>query len=375
MSGLQIPFIDLHLAEESAEVRAAIARVIDSAWFVLGPEVVGFEKEFADASGAPHAIGTGNGTDAIALILRSLGVGPGDEVITTPLSAAYTSLAIVMAGARPVFADIDPERMTLDPAAAEQAITPRTVALLPVHLYGQAADMQAFAALASRRGLALIEDCCQAHLATCAGQAVGTYGVAGAFSFYPTKNLGALGDGGAVITRDAALADRLKRLRNGGQTDRYHHLDAGVNSRLDEIQAAVLRARLPLLRKRTEQRRALAAQYRRLLMDAPVRVPVEMEPGHVYHLFPVRTPQRSALQAHLRSAGIETLVHYPVAISQQPAFASSDPGLCPHALQAAEEVLSLPLYPGLPAEAVAVVAHTVRSFASAGGLAGKELAS
>ena len=170
-----------------------------------------------------------------------------------------------MAGARPVFADIDPERLTLDPAAAEQAITSRTAALLPVHLYGQPADMTALAALASRKGLALVEDCCQAHLATCEGQPVGTFGAAGAFSFYPTKNLGALGDGGAVITSDAALAARMARLRNGGQTDRYHHVEIGVNSRLDEMQAAILRARLPLLRTRTEQRRALATQYRSLL--------------------------------------------------------------------------------------------------------------
>lgn len=372
MSRPRIRFVDLHLTEEAGEIRAAMDRVIERAWFVLGPEVDAFEREFAALSGAPHAIGTGNGTDAIAAVLRALGVGPGDEVITTPLSAAYTALAIVMAGARPVFADIDPERLTLDPAAVERAITTRTKALLPVHLYGQPADMKAFAALASRRGLALIEDCCQAHLATCDGQAVGTYGVAGAFSFYPTKNLGALGDGGAVITRDAALAERLRCLRNGGQTDRYHHVEMGVNSRLDELQAAILRARLPLLRARTEQRRALAAEYRRRLSDAPVSVPVEMDPGHVYHLFPVRTTRRTALQAHLHSAGIDTLVHYPVAISRQPAFTSTHPAECPIANRAADEVLSLPLHPGLSLADVAVVSDAVRSFAGHGG---KELAS
>lgn len=374
MSGFRIPFMDLHLDEESDEIRAAIVRVTDRAWFVLGPEVEAFEKEFAEASLAPYCVGTGNGTDAIAIALRALGVGPGDEVITTPFSAAYTALAIVMAGARPVFADIDPERMTLDPAAAEQAITPRTAALLPVHLYGQPADMTALAALASRRGLALVEDCCQAHLATCQGQAVGTYGAAGAFSFYPTKNLGAFGDGGAVITSDTALAERMKRLRNGGQTDRYHHAEPGVNSRLDEIQAAILRARLPLLRKRTEQRRALAAEYRRRLQGASIKVPLELDPGHVYHLFPVRTPRRSALEAHLRSAGIETLIHYPVAIPQQPAFASMNPADCLHARRAADEVLSLPLHPRLPLEHVGAVADAVRSFATAT-RAGKELAS
>jgi UDP-N-acetyl-3-dehydro-alpha-D-glucosamine 3-aminotranferase len=370
----RIPFMDLHLAEESDEIRAAMARVMDRAWFVLGPEVEAFEKEFAEVSGAAHCVGTGNGTDAIAIALRALGIGPGDEVITTPLSAAYTALAIVMAGARPVFADIDPERLTLDPVAAEQAITARTAALLPVHLYGQAADMQALAALASHRGLALVEDCCQAHLATCQSRAVGTYGAAGAFSFYPTKNLGALGDGGAVITRDAALAERVKGLRNGGQTDRYHHREAGVNSRLDELQAAILRARLPRLRKRTELRRALAAEYRRRLHGAPVKVPLELDPGHVYHLFPVRAPRRPALEAHLRSAGIETFIHYPVAISQQPAFASMNPADCPNARRAADELLSLPLYPSLALEHVGEVADAVRSFA-AGTRSGKELAS
>lgn len=360
MTGLRVPFLDLHLTEDSGAVREAIARVIDSGWFVLGPEVEAFEREFAAQSGASHCVGTGNGTDAIALILRALGIGPGDEVITPALSAAFTALAIQMAGARPVFADIDPERLTLDPLSAERAITPRTAALLPVHLYGQAADMQALSTLATRKGLAVIEDCCQAHLATCAGHPVGTVGVAGAFSFYPTKNLGALGDGGAVITQDATLAERIKRLRNGGQADRNRHVDAGVNSRLDELQAAVLRSRLPLLPKHTEQRRALASEYRSRLKGSDVNVPMEMDPGHVYHLFPVRTPRRSALQAHLRAAGIETLVHYPMAVSQQPAFASTDPAHCPNAIHAADELLSLPLYPGLAFESVRAVVDAVR---------------
>jgi len=265
-----------------------------------------------------------------------------------------------MAGARPVFADVDAGRLTLDPAAVEQAITPSTAAILPVHLYGQPADMNALAALANRRGLVLIEDCCQAHLATCTGRPVGTFGVAGAFSFYPTKNLGALGDAGAIITNDRALADRMTRIRNGGQTDRYHHLEIGVNSRLDEMQAAILRARLGLLRQRTEQRRALAAEYRRRLSGAPVKVPLEMDPGHVYHLFPVRTTRRSSLQAHLFAAGIETLVHYPVAIPRQPAFASANPAECPRAEAAADEVLSLPLHPALPFTDVGAIADAIR---------------
>jgi dTDP-4-amino-4,6-dideoxygalactose transaminase len=373
MSDHRIPFLELHLAEDADEIKAAMARVIDSGRYVLGPEVEAFESEFAGASGAAHAIGTGNGTDAIAVILRALGIGPGDEVITTPLSAAYTALAIAMIGARPVFADIDDERLTLDAAAAERAITPRTKALLPVHLYGQPADMNALAALAATRGLALVEDCCQAHLATCAGKPVGTFGDAGAFSFYPTKNLGALGDGGAIITNSAALADRMKRIRNGGQTDRYHHAELGVNSRLDEMQAAILRARLRRLGPRTERRRALASEYRTRLAGAPVRVPLEIDRGHVYHLFPVRTKRRSALQAHLRSAGIETLVHYPVAISRQPAFRAANPAACAVAETAADEVLSLPLHPALALEDLARVADAVRGFA--GKDEGRELAS
>jgi dTDP-4-amino-4,6-dideoxygalactose transaminase len=373
MTGLTIPFLNLQLAEEEDEaVRAAIARVIARGWFILGPEVEAFEQEFAGASGASQAIGTGNGTDAIAVALRALGIGPGDEVITTPLSAAYTALAIVMTGARPVFADIDPQRLTLDPAAAERAITPRTRALLPVHLYGQPADMDALSALAGARGLALIEDCCQAHLATCAGRPVGTFGQAGAFSFYPTKNLGALGDGGALVTNDASVAERARRLRNGGQAERYHHVEAGVNSRLDEMQAAILRARLPHLTARTDRRRALAAEYRRRLSGAAVDVPPELDRGHVYHLFPIRTPQRAKLQAHLRSAGIETLVHYPVALSRQPAFAAADPAACPIATRIAEEVLSLPLHPRLSFAEIGGVAEAVRSFVAHDG---KELAS
>ena len=360
MSAATIPFLDLRPADDSADVRAAIARVVERGWFVLGPEVDAFEREFAAAAGTRSAVGVGSGTDALALALRAVGVGPGDEVVTTPLSAAYTALAIVMAGARPVFADVDPERLTIDPESVEQALTPRSVALLPVHLYGQPADMRALTAIANRKGLALIEDCCQAHLATCEGQPVGTFGQAAAFSFYPTKNLGALGDAGAVTTNDTALADRIKRLRNGGQTDRYHHVELGVNSRLDELQAAVLRARLPLLPRWTEQRRRLAQQYRTLLAGAPVDVIREFDPGHVYHLFPVRSPHRAALQERLRDAGIETLVHYPLAIPQQPAFAPLSQSECPHAVRAAAEVLSLPLYPALTSEAVEAVASAVR---------------
>ncbi|HUE86730.1 MAG TPA: DegT/DnrJ/EryC1/StrS family aminotransferase [Vicinamibacterales bacterium] len=348
--------------DDAAAVRAAIDRVIASGWFVLGPEVEAFEAEFAAACSAPHAIGVGTGTDAITLILRALGIGPGDEVITSPLSAAYSALAIMMAGARPVFADIDSRRLTLDPDAAAAQVTSRTRAILPVHLYGQAADMKGLEQVAGRHGLAIVEDACQAHLATCAGRPVGTIGVAGAFSFYPTKNLGALGDGGAVVTSDPALAERIKRLRNGGQTSRYHHLEPGANSRLDEVQAAILRARLPFLPRWTERRRALARRYRERLAGAAVFVPAEFDPGHVYHLFPVLTPARDALQAHLTEAGVETLIHYPVPIPRQPALAATQPAECPAADRVCAEVVSLPMYPSLSDVAATMVAEMVAAF-------------
>ncbi len=362
MTTTRVPFLSLRPGDDDAVVRAAVARVIDRGWFVLGPELEAFEAEFAAASGAAHAVGVGNGTDALALLLRALGIGPGDEVITAPLSAAYTALAVMMAGARPVFADIDPRRHTVDPAHVEAAITPRTAAIMPVHLYGQAADMPSLQRIADRHGLALVEDAAQAHLCTCEGRPVGSFGQGAGFSFYPTKNLGALGDGGAVTTNDAALADRLRRLRNGGQTERYSHVEFGVNSRLDEIQAAVLRERLALLPAWTTRRRALASAYRKALAEAEVDVPPELDAGHVYHLFVVRTPRRDAFQTHLRTAGVETLVHYPIAIPLQQALASEQPARCPRAEEAAAEVCSLPLYPSLTDEAVEHVAQAVGSF-------------
>jgi dTDP-3-amino-3,4,6-trideoxy-alpha-D-glucose transaminase len=351
-----IPFLQLTPGEDAAVVRAAIERDSARGWFGLAPELDAFEQEFAAASGAPHAAGVGTGTDALAIALRAMGIGPGDEVITTPLSAAYSALAIMMAGARPVFADIDPDRLTLDPAAAAAAVTPRTAAIMPVHLYGQPADMPAIAAVAARHNLAIVEDCCQAHLAACAGRPVGSFSAIAAYSFYPTKNLGALGDGGALTTGDADLAARARRLRNGGQTDRYHHSEFGVNSRLDELQAAVLRARLEWLPRWTSRRRALAAEYRAALAGAPVVVPPECDRGHVYHLFPVRSVSRETIRTAIRSAGIETLIHYPIPIPRQPALASENPAECPVADRVCREIFSLPLYPSLPEGAIGRVA-------------------
>ena len=343
MSPETIPFIDLRPGEDDAAVRAAIERVIASGWFVLGPEVEAFETELARASGAKHAVGVGNGTDAIALLLRAVGIEDGDEVIVPALTAGYTAMAVLLAGATPVFADVDPETLTIDPASCETAITRRTAAIVPVHLYGQPADIPALQAIAERHSLAMVEDCCQAHLATCAGTPVGTRGAGGAFSFYPTKNLGALGDGGAVITNDASIAARIQRLRNGGQSNRYVHHEAGVNSRLDELQAAVLRVRLQMLPRWTTCRRALAGTYRRLLTGS-VRPLRHRDDGHVYHLFVVRTSERDALQAHLTASRIETLIHYPILLTHQPSFERWRRHDCAVAARATREILSLPLH-------------------------------
>ena len=358
---LRVPFMSLTPGPDTPAARAAIDRVIERGWFILGPELEAFEAEFAAAAGAGHAVGVGNGTDALALALRALGIGAGDEVITSPLSAAFSALAIQMAGATPVFADLDPDRMTMAPAAVETLITPRTRALMPVHIYGQPADMPALQALATRHRLAMIEDACQAHGATSAGRPVGTFGECGAFSFYPTKNLGALGDGGAIVTNDAALAARLRRLRNGGQSDRYHHPEFGVNSRLDEIQAAVLRSRLPHLPASTVTRRALAARYRDALAGTAVRVPPECDPGHVYHLFVVLTRARDRFVDHLAARGVGALVHYPIPVPRQGAFAGL-PADCPVADRVCAEVCSLPLHPRLDDASLALVVSAVAAW-------------
>ena len=322
-----------------------------------------FEEEFAAASGARFAVGVGTGTDALALTLRALGIGAGDEVITAPLSAAFSALAIVMAGATPVFADIDPARLTLDPAADRGR--------------DHAADAgdHAGASLRSARGHRRRST--PSHGATRspssktrarrtspppAGGPVGTFGIAGAFSFYPTKNLGALGDGGAVVTNDAAIAEKLKRLRNGGQTAQYRHDEFGVNSRLDEMQAAILRARLAWLPEWTTRRRELAARYRHGLAGAPVEVPPECDPGHVYHLFPVLSAGRDLLQAHLAARGIGTLVHYPVPIPRQRAFAHLPSQPLPVGERIAKSVLSLPLHALMSDADVDIVAAAVHDW-------------
>jgi dTDP-4-amino-4,6-dideoxygalactose transaminase len=358
-----IPFNDLKplIERHRAEYEAAVRRVLDRAWFILGPEVEAFEAEFAGYHGPGyHAAAVGHGTDALELALRAAGVGPGDEVITTPLTAAATACAIERAGARPVFADIDPDSFTLDPTAVRATITPRTRAIVPVHLYGRPADLPGLLAVARRAGLLVVEDCAQAHGARLGGRLIGTFGDLAAFSFYPTKNLGAFGDAGAVLTTDPALAGRVRRLRNYGQAERNHHVEKGVNSRLDELQAALLRVTLAYLDQHNEERRTLAGRYRRQLVG--VSLPKE-KPGlrHVYHLFVVSHPDRDGLCSRLAGRGVGTMVHYPRPLHLQPAYAEfgSGPGSLPAAERAAREVLSLPLYVGLGGAEVDAVCAAV----------------
>jgi dTDP-4-amino-4,6-dideoxygalactose transaminase len=359
-----IPFVDMkaHVAALRPELDAAIARVLDSGWFILGPEVQAFERELAAALGANDAVAVANGTEALQLALLASGVGPGDEVVTSPMSAAFTALAVLQTGARPVFADLDRRTLNLSPASVAHAVTPRTKALLPVHLFGHPADMDPILDLARGHGLVVVEDACQAVGARYNGRTVGTLGGLGALSFYPTKNLGALGDGGALLVQDPEVAARLRRLRNGGQTDRYQHELAGMNSRLDEIQAAILRVGLRHLTEWTGRRRELSALYLQGLEGLGLTLPVE-EPyaWAVQHLFVVRHQRRDDLAEGLRARGVGTLIHYPIPLHLQPALADGggEPGDFPVAEKAAQEVLSLPLYPGLTdARVEAVIAAT-----------------
>jgi dTDP-4-amino-4,6-dideoxygalactose transaminase len=363
-----VPFGDMkaHVAGMREEIDAAVARVLDSGWFILGPEGEAFERELAQALGAADAVGVANGTEAIQLALEALGLAHGDEVVTSPLTAAFTALGVLRAGARPVFADLDPVTLNVSPETVERAITPRTRALLPVHLYGHPADLDPMLEIAGRRGIPLVEDACQAVGARYKERTVGAISAVGALSFYPTKNLGAFGDGGAVLANDPEVARRLRRLRNGGQSDRYRHEVAGINSRLDEMQAALLRAKLRHLARWTDRRRALAARYDEGLAAAGVDLPAEQPYARaVYHLYVVRHPRRDALAAALRERGIGTLVHYPIPLHLQPAFAElgGRKGDFPVAERAAGEVLSLPLFPEMTDAQAEAVIRAVREVA------------
>jgi dTDP-4-amino-4,6-dideoxygalactose transaminase len=351
-----------HVARLEPVLSQALTRVLQSGWYILGKEVEAFEREFAAYVGAAHAVGVGNGMDALQLGLMAWDVGPGDEVITTPNSAFASTLAILRVGATPVFVDLDERDYALDVAKIEAAITPRTRALLPVHIYGRAANLSALQTIADQHKLVLLNDACQAHGARHKGRDIATYGAASAYSFYPTKNLGCLGDGGMIVCDDADKAARLRSLRDYGQKQRYHHTEAGLNSRLDELQAAVLREKLKQLPAHTAHRRAIAARYLAGLTGLPLALPGYDEEA-VWHLFVVRTEKRDALSAFLREREIQSLVHYPVIIPEQPAMARPyTRGSLPVAEHCAREFLSLPIHPELSFAEVDTVCAAVRAF-------------
>ena len=361
----QIPFLDLSAghAEVRAELDDAWQRVLASNRLVLGPEVEAFEAEFAAYCGAAHCIGVGNGLDALTLILRGLGIGAGDEVIVPANTCIATWLAVTHAGATPVPVEPDPETFNLDPTRVESALTPRTRAIMPVHLYGQPADVEPIAAIATRHRLAVVEDAAQAHGARYRGKRVGTLGIAGGFSFYPTKNLGAFGDAGAVVTDDAALAAHVRRWRNYGAHEKYRNEIAGVNSRLDELQAALLRVKLSRLDAWNRKRQVAAQRYRTLLVDVGVGLPaVPPWADPVWHLFVVRSPARERLRGALATAGVETMVHYPIPPHRQPAYAALGPveGSLPITERLHREVMSLPLWPQISEAQQLRVAEALR---------------
>lgn len=399
MSDNAIPLVDLTAAYRrlQPEIDAAVARVLAGGWYILGPEVAAFEAEFAAYLGARHAVGVASGTDALLLALRACGVGPGDEVITVSHTAVATVAAIELCGAAPVLVDIDPATYTLDPAGLATAITSRTRAVVPVHLYGRPADMEAISTVARAHGLLVIEDCAQAHGATTGGRKVGTLGDAAAFSFYPTKNLGALGDGGAVVTNRPEVAEQVRLLRQYGWRERYISDMPGLNSRLDELQAAILRVRLRHLDEENAARRRLAKLYDAALIGTlpdrrppttaeetaadnrpPTFVGQATDTGHVYHLYVIEvsgqrsavggraigvaSSARDALRERLAARGIGTGVHYPVPVHLQPAYAhlGLGPGSLWHTEAAARSVLSLPLYPDMPEATVTRVAEAVK---------------
>lgn len=350
---LPIPFNDLRAAylAMQQEIDTAVAEALDSGWYILGRQVAAFEAEFAAFTHTAGCVGVNSGTDALVLALRACGVGPGDEVITVAHTAVATVAAIRLVGAVPVLVDVDPQTYTMDPQALEAAITADTRAVIPVHIYGHAADLAAIQAITRRHGLFLIEDCAQAHGATLHGRPLGSFGELATFSFYPTKNLGALGDGGAIVGQDAALLERVRLLHEYGWTPaaRYVSQIEGMNSRLDELQAAILRVKLRHLDAQNAARRVLAAAYNELL--PPMAIGPRERPGatHVYHLYVVRVPQRDRVRRSLDAAGIGTAIHYPVPVHLQPAYG---PGVVqcrplPVTEQMAGEILSLPMYPTL----------------------------
>ncbi len=361
----KIPLVDLRAQYEAIkdEVDATIARVISRTSFIMGEEVEAFEKEFAAYCGAAHCVGCANGTDALELALRAVGVRSGDEVITVANTFIATAEAITSAGGRPVFVDVRDDTLLMDVSKIEAAITPRTRALLPVHLFGQMVDMDPLLEIANRRGLKVVEDCAQAHGARYRGRRAGSLGDAGAFSFYPGKNLGAYGDAGAVVTNDAALAAWISKAGNHGRTSKYEHDFEARNSRMDGLQGGVLRVKLRHLDEWTARRRELATAYRDAL-DPSIRTVRENSDGEaVYHLFVVRLHERDVQLARLRAAGIEAGIHYPIPLHLQPAYAYLGLGRdsLPLSEKASKDILSLPLYAELSVDRVALIARALRS--------------
>jgi dTDP-4-amino-4,6-dideoxygalactose transaminase len=363
---MTVPFVDLKVqsAELRRELSSAIEGVVDSAQFILGDQVASFERAFAEYVGSEHCIGVANGTEALHLTLRALDIGPGDEVITAANTFIATALAITYTGASPVLVDVDPVDYTIDVNLIERAISPRTKAILPVHLYGQPADMPAILELAGRYDLPVIQDACQAHGARIGDKPLGAFGAAACYSFYPSKNLGGFGDGGAVVTNCGQLAQRIRMLRDYGQRAKNDYAMLGFNSRLDTLQAAVLAVKLQYLDQGNEQRRLVAAKYRDLLADADVIRPHE-RPGttHVYHLYVVRHAQRDLLRNRLQQTGVQCGIHYPTPIHELESFrgARTVPEGAPVSTRLARQILSLPMYPELSDEAVGRVTNAVQS--------------
>lgn len=361
----RIPFNDF-IADSKLyqqDYQEAFTRVLNSGWFILGSEVRSFEAEFASFLSLKHVIGVGNGLEALQISLMALGVGPGDEVITTPLSAVATTLAILAVGATPVFVDTDTAGQ-LDPANVQSAITGKTKCILPVDLYGSCPDYDALNAIALNRGLTILEDACQAHGSTYKNTPLGTLGTIGCFSFYPTKNLGALGDGGAIATGDEVLASKCRQIRDYGQSGKYKHEVYGLNSRLDEIQAALLRLKLNRLRTENQIRSDLAARYQQQLSGISDVTIVRNDPNVIsnHHLFVIQTPKRDELQKHLSSLGITTLIHFPTIIPQQPFLKSLSTPALPNASHFVTQILSLPLHPQLSLASLDFISSSIRQF-------------
>jgi len=347
------------------EIDLALGRVFDSSWFILGEQGEKFEKEFAAYNGSGYAIGVGSGTEAIHLALVAAGIKPGDEVITVPNTAVFTVSAITFSGAKPVFVDIDDKYFLMDPAKIEKAVTKKTKVIIPVHLYGQCADMEAIMKIARKYGLTVIEDACQAHGARYKGKNSGATGDFGAFSFYPSKNLGCYGDGGMITTNSAVMARKLKMLRNGGQEKRYYHKIKGFNSRLDELQASILRVKLKYLDTWNEARRRSAQYYDRHITNENIIKPSQA-PGrrHVYHLYVVRSADRDGLAQYLKNKGIQTLIHYPLPVHLQEAYADLrvKKGQLKTAESLAKQILSLPMFPEISEKELKAVCAAVNNY-------------